>query len=396
MHYRLALALMFLPSLTFAGDWPQFRGPGAGGVAEDTELPVTWSQTENVRWKSEIPGRGVSCPIVFDGRIYITTASGVRGDRLHVLAYDAATGKEIWQRQITATGNTGCHPKSSMAAPTPVANKDGVYALFATGDLVAFDRDGNLKWYRSLAGDYPAIANQVGMASSPVLYRDILIVPMDSAGESFIAGVDTQYGRNLWKTPRKNEINWVTPSVRTVGDKSEILFQARTELTSYDPSTGKKNWEYKLGGGGIPSAVMMGDQILVPTGKLLCLKVTDNKPEEVWNSQKLASGTTSPLVYQGKVYNVSSTGLVCADPKTGKDLWMERLKGRYSASLIAGAGRIYAFNETGLTTVVRGGDTAEVLAQNDIGEEILGTPAIHGGTIIIRTDKHLWCIGTKK
>lgn len=200
MNYHVTIAALILTAgFATASDWPQFRGPDGSGVADEKNLPATWGPKENVLWKADIPGRSVASPVVAAGRIYVASASGVHGDKLHVLCFDSQSGKKLWSRQLNATGNTGCHPKSSMAAPTPAANADGVFVLFATADLVAFDKDGNLKWYRSLTGDYPKIANQVGMASSPILWNDTLIVPMDSDGESFLAGLDTKDGRNLWK-----------------------------------------------------------------------------------------------------------------------------------------------------------------------------------------------------
>ena len=155
--------LLAVGTISFAANWPQFRGENGSGVTSDTKLPVTWSNTQNVLWKSEIPGRGVSSPVVAGDHIYVTSNSGIRQDRLHVLCYSLSDGKLLWQRQLTATGNTGCHPVTTMAAPTPVATSEGVYALFATGDLAAFDQEGTLKWYRSLVGDYPTLGNQVGM-----------------------------------------------------------------------------------------------------------------------------------------------------------------------------------------------------------------------------------------
>src|SRR5262245_8346963 len=180
--------LLFLSSL-HAADWPQFRGPGASGVAEDKNLPTEWDATKNVRWKVPLPGRGLSNPVIADGRIYVTAASGWQQKRLHVLCFDEANGKKLWERQFWATGTTHSHPKTNMAAPTPVTNGKQVYSLFATQDLVALDKDGDLLWYRSLTGDYPTIGNNVGMASSPVLWKDVLIADVINVGESFATGI---------------------------------------------------------------------------------------------------------------------------------------------------------------------------------------------------------------
>ncbi len=393
----LALTLISAACI-FAGDWPQFRGPNGSGVAEEKGLPQKWSDTENVRWKGKVPGRSVASPVVAGGRVYVASASGVNSNRLHAVCFDAKDGKELWHRELTSTGNTGCHPKSSMAAPSPVATADAVYVLFATADLAAFDKNGNLKWYRSLTGDYPKIANQVGMASSPILWNDTLIVPMDSDGESFLAGIDTAYGVNRWKVERPKDINWVTPALRKVGDKAEVLFQARFGLTAYDPGTGKKIWNYAIEGGTIPTPVMMDDTILMMGRALECIRVKDDKPTKVWTSPKLNSGSCTPIVYGDHIYNVSGAGvLVCCDKK-GQEIWQERLKkGKYWASPIAADGKIFVCNDEGICTVIQaGGETANVLATNDIKEEIMGTPAIADGAIYIQTVSGVYCIGGKK
>ena len=161
MRQRCLLALV-LPFLLGA-DWPEFRGPGGQGWSEEKSLPTRWSKTENLRWSAELPGRGLSSPIIVGDRVFLTACTGFQQTRLHVLCFEAATGKLLWERKLWATGGTSCHPKTNMAAPTPVTDGRHVYALFATGDLACYDRDGNLVWYRSLVGDYPTVGNNVGM-----------------------------------------------------------------------------------------------------------------------------------------------------------------------------------------------------------------------------------------
>jgi outer membrane protein assembly factor BamB len=367
------------------------------GVSDEKGLPVEWGKEKNVKWKAELPARGVSSPVVAGGRVYVTCSSGVRDDRLHVLCFDFASGKPLWHRQLQATGGTAAHPKSCMAAPTPVADESGVYALFATGDLAAFDADGTLRWYRSLTGDYPTITNQVGMASSPVLVGDKLIVPMDNVGESFLAAVDTKYGKNVWKVPRPKDINWVTPVVRTVGGRPEVLFASPAGLSAYDADTGKPRWEYKDGRGSIPTSVLAGDTLYIPGGGVTAVKLGDNgvvgKP--LWKTKEIQPGMPSPLVYMGKVYAANGNGfLSCGKAATGEALFNERVKGAFSASPVGGDGKVYCLNEAGATTVLDAtADTFEVLATNDLGEETLGTPAIAGGCLVIRTSKTLFCVG---
>jgi outer membrane protein assembly factor BamB len=394
----LTVSLTLALALTLsAADWSQFKGPNASGVSPEKNLPTEWSKDKGQKWKATLPSRGVSSPVVFGDRVYVTCSSGIRDDRLHVLCFDVNTGKQLWHRQFQATGGTSAHPKSCMAAPTPVADETGVYALFATGDLAAFDSDGTLRWYRSLVGDYPTITNQVGMASSPVLVKDRLIVPMDNSGESFIAAVDTKYGKNVWKAERPRDINWVTPLVRTVGSTTEVLFDGPTGLTAYDASSGEKRWASKLTHGSIATGVLDGDMLYMPVGGVTAIKLGPKGPGEkpTMTAKDAQPGMPSPLVYAGKIYTANGRGVVtCVDAKTGKLFYKEALKGAFSASPIAGDGKVYLFNETGICTVLDAKTSEfEPLATNELGEEILGTPAIANGRIYIRTNKALYAIG---
>jgi len=397
-RFLLAASLAFAASHTLsASDWPQFRGPNASGVSDEKNLPTEWSKTKGIAWKATLPGRGASSPIVVGNRLYVTCSSGTRDDRLHVLCFDATTGKQLWHRQLLATGGTACHPKTCMAANTPVADETGVYALFATGDLAAFDADGTLRWYRSLVGDYPTITNAVGMASSPILAAGRLIVPMDNAGESFLAALDTKYGKNVWKVERPRVISWTTPLVRTVGNNTELLFAGPKGLTTYDAATGETRWTFKEGGGSVPVGVLDGDSLYLPVGGVSKFKIdakgVAEKPQ--WAAREARTGYSSPLVYGGKVYAADKDGFIaCVDAKTGKEQYKERVKGGFSASPVAGDGKAYFLNETGICTVVDvKADTFEVLATNELGEGSLGTPAIANGRIFIRTEKGIYALG---
>jgi outer membrane protein assembly factor BamB len=398
MRTAILGALAFLVSGGLrAADWPQFRGPNATGVSTERDLPAEWSKDKGIKWRTELPARGVSCPVVAGGKVYVTCSSGQRDDRLHVLCFDVATGKQLWHRQLQATGGTACHPKSCMAANTPVADETGMYVLFATADLASFDADGTLRWYRSLVGDYPTISNQVGMAASPILVKDRLIVPMDNAGESFLAAVDTKYGKNVWKVERKREINWVTPITREVGGVTEVLFAGTDGLIAYDAADGAKRWEFKDGRGAIPTTAINGESLYVPGAGVSKFSLAERgvKEKAEWNAKQLQTGYSSPLVYRGKVFTTSAQGLItCADARTGKVLYSERAKGAFSASPVGADGKVYCLNEAGACTVLNADSNEyDVLAVNDLKEGTLGTPAIANGLIIIRTDKTLYGIG---
>jgi outer membrane protein assembly factor BamB len=384
---------------TVAADWPQFRGPGGSGVSSESGLPIKWSATENLRWKADLPGRGLSNPVIAGGRVYVTASSGHEQGRLHVLSFDAATGKKLWERQFWATGGTSSHPKTCMAAPTPATDGKHVYALFATGDLVCLDGDGNLAWYRSLVGDYPTITNQVGMAASPVLWKDLVFVPMENEGDSFLGALDVVTGKNRWKAAQSRGINWTTPLVVAEGDGALVLFQSGQQLAAYDAATGSQRWSHKSGGlSTIPSPAVGSGMILVPGGDLLALRPASNgaTPEVLWKNAKLRpGGFSTPLYYQDRVYSVGGIGLNCASASDGKLLWQERAKGPFSASPVAGDGKIYLVNEEGTTTVFQAGNEAKLLATNSLNDTILATPAIADGALYLRSDGHLYCIGSR-
>lgn len=382
-----------------AGDWPQFRGPGGTGVAADTVLPVRWSDSENMLFKIDLPGRGISSPVVAGGRIYLTACGEYKQRRLYVLCFDAATGRKLWERQFAATGSTTCHPTTNMAAPTPVTDGKRVFALFATGDLAALDRDGDLLWYRSLVGDYPDITNQVGLAASPILHDEMLFLPMENPGDSFAGAVDARTGQNRWRMKRERDINWVTPQMVHRQGESEVVFQTKSETTAYDAASGKVRWNFSTPGlSSVLSPLVFRDQVLVSGGDFCALRPVAGKetPEVVWRNSKLRTTYSSGLVYDGKLYVIASPGMMnCVDAVTGKTLWQERLKGNYSSSPIGADGKVYTVNEEGTAIVLKAGDKPQILGTSKFGEPIFATPAIADGRIYFRSDKHLFCIGEK-
>jgi outer membrane protein assembly factor BamB len=404
LHHAASLGLLLsagLSPVALGSDWPQFHGPNGTAASEDTGLPTTWDAKAgtNIRWRADLPARGVSCPVVAKGKVYVTCCGGYRQDRLYVVCFDAASGKQLWERQFTATGSTNCHPKSSMAGATPVTDGDRVFALFGTGDLAALDADGNLLWYRALVRDYPTITNQVGLAASPVLWKDVLLLPLENAGdESLALAVDARTGKNLWKASRTRDINWVTPLVRPRGDGAEVLFQSNNELTAFDARTGARRWAYKGGLGTVGMPLALGDLVLSAGGEPTALRPPADKgePKAVWASNKLRAGYTTPLGYQKRVYAISGTFLNSVGDDGKAAGTPVRLRGVFWASPIAADGKIYVVNEEGTTYVIKAGDTPAVIATNKIGEEVVATPAIASGAIFLRTSERLYCIAVKK
>ncbi len=395
MSARILLLCLCAGATARADDWPQFRGAGGRGISGESGLPVEWSRDRGIRWKVELPGRGVSSPVVAGGRAYVTSCTGPDQERLHVLCLDARSGRKLWERKFWATGPTQCNRKSCMAAPTPAADASRVFALFATGDLAALDRDGNLLWYRSLCGDYPTIGNNVGMAASPVLHGDLLFVPMENVGDSFAAALDARTGANRWRQPRGRKINWTTPLVVERGGRAEVLFQSADELTAYDSRTGEKLWGLEGKLATIPSPVEGDGLVFAPGGPSVALREGASR---AWDSDKIGSATASPTFYRGRLYTINSAGVVvCSDPKTGEIISRTRTPGPHSASPVFAEGRMYLVNEKGATTVLDLQSVEpQVLAENVLEDAFMASPAVSGGALYLRSDRWLYCIGDSK
>ncbi|MFO0879177.1 MAG: PQQ-binding-like beta-propeller repeat protein [Gemmataceae bacterium] len=399
MQRYISMASLIVLVSAMAGQagtpWTGFRGSNGTGVSEETGLPTKWSKDEGIRYKVALPGRGLSNPVIADGRIYVTACSGYRETRLHVLCFEEATGKKLWERQFTATGNTGCHPMTNMAAPTPVTDGKEVFCLFATGDMAALDRAGNLLWYRSIVGDYPNVSNQVGMASSPTLLGNVILLPMENAADSFIAGLDRKTGKNLWKLKRPNAINWTSPFPIPGG---LVLFQNASEAAALDPDTGKTRWSVKGNWSTIPSPVH-GEGLVFLTGqevKAVRPLQDRSEPETVWEGGAIAGGFASPVYHKGFLYGVTGAAVVALSARDGKEAWRQRIEGPFDGSPIVADGKLYAVNRKGRTFVVELGEKPRVIARNDLDDTIITTPAVANGCLYLRSDKYLYCIGPKK
>jgi outer membrane protein assembly factor BamB len=391
----VAVAAAVAAAVARADDWPQFRGPNAAGIAS-ADLPDKLEPTENFRWKADLPGRGVSGPIVAGGKVFVTANSGMQQTRLHLLAFNAATGRKLWERQFWATGQTICNPLTCMAAPTPVTDGRHVYALFGTGDLACLDTDGNVAWLRSLSLDYPRMTNHVGRAASPVLADGVLVVPLESQGASYVLGVDPQTGRNVWKVERALENCYTTPVVACRWGRTEVLVQSPNALTALDPATGKTLWSFDAEPlSDIASPVATGDLVLgMLRGGMVALRPSaGGLPAVAWKTAKLASMAPSALVADGKVYVIKRDILTCGDLADGKVLWDIRLKGYFWASPVLAGDKLYIIGQDGAATVVRIGAKGEVVGTSDLKEQFFGTPAVANGAMYLRSDKCLYCIG---
>lgn len=398
--FSLVLVLAVLPLLAGA-DWLQFRGTTHNSVAS-AKLPTTFDikAKTNIAWEATLPGRGPASPIVVKDKVIITASDGAKQEKLYVLAFDAASGKELWRRQFWATGRTYCHPESANAAPSPASDGERIFAFYSSNDLICLDLAGNLLWYRGLAHDYPKAGNDVGMASSPVVVGDTVVVQVENQGDSFAAGIDTTSGEERWRIARNPSANWSSPtSVKTKDEGELILLQDGSKLTAVNPKNGESKWTFEIPCSETTSTAVVEGKLYVPANGVTALDVEQGSgtPKLLWDSNKIGTSGSSPVVHQGIVYSVNRAGvLTCASTENGEVLQQLRLKGPVWATPVIANGHLYLISFEGLAHVVKlgtkPGEKAELLGTAEFGEKIQGTPAIVGNALFVRSDKHLWKI----
>ena len=379
---RLIYVCMICSSLCLvSADWRQFRGNDSSGVAAGDHLPVQFGPKENLAWKVALPGRGPSSPLVVDGRVIVTASTGTKQDRLLVLSYDAATGQKQWERTFWATGPTDCHPKSTMAAPTPVSDGHVIVALFATDDLICLDLKGNVLWLRSLHEENPGATDGRGLASSPVLVDGAVVVQIENQNVSFATGIDAATGKSLWRIDRPRQLCWSSPITLPGKDgHALVLLQGSTRLSAIEPRTGREVWGLNRHSDEIASSLAQAHVLFVPGEQGLAafdLETAQGAPRKVWEKPKLSPSTASPLLMGGLLYTLRGAILVRADPKNGEVKGQCRLKGSFSASMIGAGGLLYCCNEAGTVLVVKPGDKEDAItATCKLGDAILATPAV--------------------
>ncbi|MEY3173337.1 MAG: hypothetical protein RLZZ436_1251 [Planctomycetota bacterium] len=375
-----------------AGDWRQFRGNAADSVAAGESLPTELSGS-TISWKAELPGRGLSGPIIVENRVFLSASSGYSQDRLHVLCFDSAAGEKLWEREFQASGRTWTHEKMSNATPTMAADGQRVFAFFSSNDLICLDLQGRLLWYRGLGSEYPNASNSLGMSSSPVVVGSTVVVQVESDAEAFACGVDTVSGETRWTIERPRAANWTSPTILPATDKHPalVLLQSSKGLTAVDPETGAVAWQFDKGASTIPSATVAGGAIVIPSNGLTALRPGESGVEQLWNSGSLSPATASPVAVGGLALVLNSSGVLNAgNMENGERLWQLRLRGPFSSTPIAANGYLYAFNEAGVAFVVRPEqDKGTVISELDLGETILCSPGVANGAIYVRSDKHL-------
>ena len=405
--FAVLAAVMLVGPAAHAQDWPAFRGPTGQGHSVEVGLPLEWSESDNIVWKTPVPGRGWSSPVVADGRVWLTTATAVVAGSLRLLAYDIETGLEVLNTEVFRVDQTTSpNPKNSLASPTPVLDVDGgrVYVHFGADGTAALTTDGDVVWTTR----FPYVT-QHGNGGSPVLYHDRLILSVDGYDTAFVVALDAATGAERWRTARRQPISqaYSTPLIIRVGNRDQVFSIGAFRATAYDPGSGEEIWEVSYGDGfsNVPTPVFGHGMVYVATGfqvaSLLAVRADGGgdvtASHTAWRLQRGVPLTSSPLLVGDEIYIVSDLGVAtCLDARTGELHWRERLGGNFSASPVFADGRIYFQSEEGVTTVVAPGTEYRKLATNQLDGAILASMAVANGSLFIRTHDHLYRIGDRR
>jgi outer membrane protein assembly factor BamB len=398
-------------------NWPQFRGPKGDGHSDAKGLPLTWSETENVRWKAPIHGKAWSSPVVWGNQVWVTTAPE-EGTRLYAICIDKESGKILRDIKLfDVVLPQYVHPFNTYASPTPVIEEGRVYVTFGAPGTACIDtQSGKVLWQRR-----DLKCNHFrGAGSSPILYKDLLIMNFDGSDHQFVIALDQNTGKTAWQTKRSVDFQdlgpdgeaqaegdfrkaFSTPHVAAIDGKDILLSSGAKAHYAYDPLTGKELWRVEERGQHSASTrpVVGHGLIFFPTGfskgQLLAVKpggsgvVTDT--HVAWRAKRGVPNKPSLILASDFVFMVDDNGFAsCLEAKTGKELWQERIGGAYSASPIIAEGRIYALSEDGKTVVFEAAREFKRLAENKLADGFMASPAVSGKALFLRTKKALYRI----
>ena len=415
--------MLAAPHVAAANDWPEFRGPHGNGLASNPGdpkplgLPLHWSETQNVIWKTSIPHVGWSTPVVMDGHIWLTTAT-LKGHDFFVICVDAESGQIRLNKKLFHTDDPEPlgNPINCYASPSPVLEPGRVYLSFGSYGTACLDTETfEVIWTRR---DLPC-RHLRGPGSSPILFENLLILTMDGVDVQYTVALDKKSGRTVWKTDRSTVWRdldaqgrpiregdfrkaFCTPLIVDAGGKPQMISLGAKAAFAYDPRTGREIWKtHHAGHSSAPRPVFGNGLAFVTTGlgrtELWAIRpdgqgdVTDS--HVAWKVRRDVPGLSSPLLVDGLLYMVSDSGTAtCLEAASGKPVWRERLGGNYAASPIYADGRLYFFNQQGKTTVLKPGRTHQVLATNRLDAGFMASPAVSGKALFLRTRTHLYRI----
>ena len=405
------LVLWFINCHVIRGEnWTRFRGPSGQGISSETDLPVTWSNDENVKWTADLPGQGWSSPIVFKDHIFLTAATE-EGVSCRVICINRQDGSIAWSKEVHRQKPGPMRKQNSYATPTPVTDGKLVYSVFYDGTVIAVDFSGNIVWTNSEVKFF----SLHGLGASPILANDQIIMPFDGSSreetqvgwkvpweKAVILSLDAEDGSVRWKGSRgKSRVGHVTPIL--VDDDKQLISDGGDRVQGFDPNTGERIWSIYSQGEGVTPSPVVGDGLLytssgfeAPTLRAIRLggkgEVTNS--HIAWEQKNGVAALASLLYVKPYLYSISRDNILhCLDAATGDIVWRERLTGTYSASPIYADGRIYILSAEGETLVLRPGAKYDEISRNDISDTCNASMAISQGNFYIRSAKKLYCIG---
>jgi outer membrane protein assembly factor BamB len=417
LHVASALLTLVAASSPLAADWPQFRGPDGNGLAASRELPLAWAEGKNVRWKTAVHGRAWSSPVILGDQVWMTTATE-DGRDLFAMAVDRRTGKVLYDLKLFHVEKPQfAHSFNSYASPTPAIEPDRVYVTFGSPGTAAIDtRTGKVLWERR-----DIECNHFrGAGSSPVIFEDLLLMHFDGSDRQFVVALDKKTGRTVWRTERSIDFQdlgpdgkpqaegdfrkaFATPHVIPVAGRPVFVSVGSKAAYGYDPRTGKELWRIEERSNHSASPRPIAAHGLVyytsgwASGQLLAVRPDGSgdatNSHVVWRATQGVPKKPGIIVLDDLIFMVNDVGiLTCLEAKTGETVWKGRIEGTYSASPIAGAGRVYFFSEDGKTTVIEAGRELKILAENQLDDGFMASPAVDGRALILRTRTHLYRI----
>lgn len=413
----LSVMILSCTGVVSAADWTEFRGPTGQGISDQVGLPLTWSETENIAWKTPIPGLGWSSPVASHSKIYVSTCVDVpaAGDQpevheLRAICLNASTGAVEWNNELfRREGPLPMHPKNSQASPTPLIDGEQIYFHFGPYGTAALKPDGATIWKTEELVYVP----QHGTGGSPALVDDLLVICCDGSDQQFVVGLDKATGGTRWKTPRntmpERGFSFSTPLAVTINGQQQVICPGSKAVISYEPATGQEIWRCQYGGGYsvVPRPIHAQGLIFVSSSydspSLLAIDPTGTgdvtETHLKWQTDKQAPHNPSMVAVDDMLFYVSDNGIAsCVDAKTGEKHWQERIAGNYSASLTTGDGRVYFQDEHGKATVVAASKTFELLATNTFaeGERTFASYGVLDKSLLIRSEKHLYRFGNSQ
>ncbi|HZK94700.1 MAG TPA: PQQ-binding-like beta-propeller repeat protein [Prolixibacteraceae bacterium] len=392
-----AAKIIFPGSNAIKANAPGFRGPFGNGVFFQKGTPVEWDAAtgKNVIWKTPVPKKGYNSPVIWGNKVFL---SGADNQSREVYCFDRNSGKVLWKQLVDKIqGSPATAPKvtedTGFAAPSLTTDGNRVYAMFADGDIICFDMDGNRVWARNLG----LPDNHYGHASSLIMYKDKVYIQYDTNKSRKLIALNASTGETTWETVRKGKISWASPILAEINGKFQVVLSTDPMVAGYDPETGKELWSVDCMSGEVgPSPASGGGMVFAVNeyAKLVCIDPSKNA--KVWENDEFLAEVASPVTANGLLFVATTYGvLACYDAKSGEKYWSKEEGAGYYSSPVIADNKVYTFDTTGKMRVFDLGKEAKIIGEGNAAEKMTTTPAFANGRMFVRTPKFLYCVGTK-